>query len=127
GQDTSKYSPLPFKPENHLIDFAPGPLSAMVGAINNSPDSQFTSAVSQYIDLNALFKQLAAESFIVEEDGLIGDFGLNNFFLYRFQNSDRSIFIPWDKSNAFYQIDRDILNNFTANILTNRSLAIAPD
>lgn len=127
GPDTSKYSPLPFKPENHLIDFHPAPIEAMVRSVNEAPDAQFSLAVSQYIDLNALFKEIAAESFIVEQDGIIGDFGVNNLFLYRFQNTDRSIFIPWDKSNAFYQIDRDIFHNFTTDVLTIRALADAPE
>jgi spore coat protein CotH len=127
GPDTKKYSPLPFKPENHLVDFDPGPIELMVRAVNQSPDAQFSSAVSPYIDLNALFRELAAESFVVEEDGIIGDFGVNNLFLYRFQNSLQSIFIPWDKSNAFYQIDRDIFHNFTTDVLTIRALADAPE
>src|SRR5437867_2405060 len=127
GPDASNYSPLPLKPENHLLDFDPDPIEAMTRTINQAPDAQFSSALSQYLDLNTLFKQIAAESFIVEQDGIIGDFGLNNFFLYRFQNTVRSIFIQWDKSNTFYQIDRDIFHNFTTNVLTSRALAVAPD
>jgi spore coat protein CotH len=127
GSDTSKYSPLPFKPQNHFTDYNPGPIEAMVRAVNTAPDGQFSSVVSQYIDLNAVLREIAAESFIVEQDGIIGDFGVNNLFLYRFQNTDRSTVIPWDKSNTFYQIDRDIFHNFTTDVLTSRALAIAPD
>src|SRR5215467_11772912 len=69
GSDASKYSPLPFKPQNHLVDYNPGPIEAMVRAVNTAPDAQFSSVVSQYIDLNAVFREIAAESFIVEQDG----------------------------------------------------------
>src|SRR5262249_20962159 len=53
GPDPAKYSPLPLKPENNLIYLDPSPLPEMVRTINEAPDAQFSSAVSQYIDLNA--------------------------------------------------------------------------
>src|SRR5207302_685991 len=127
GPEIKNYSPLPFKPENNLLALDPAPIELMVRAVNGAPDAQFSSTVSQYIDLNALFTEIAAESFIVEEDGIIGDFGINNLFLYRFQDSQQSIFIPWDKSNTFYQIDRDIFHNFTTDVLTIRALADSPE
>jgi hypothetical protein len=99
-----------------------------VQTINQAPDAQFSAAVSAYLDLNALFKEIAAEEFLNEEDGILGDFALNNFFLYRFQNTVRYTFIPWDKSNTFWTpTDRDIYYNFVTNVLTNRALAAAPD
>ena len=127
GPDPSKYSPLPLKPENHLIDLDPAPIESMVRTINQAPDAQFSAALSQYIDLNALFRQLAAENFVADQDSIIGDYGLNNFFLYRFQNSIRSIFLPWDQSNAFWAMDWNIFHNFTTNVLTRRALSVAPD
>ena len=127
GPDSSKYSPLPLKPENNFIYLDASPIEAMVRTINEAPDAQFSAALSQYIDLNALFRELAAENFVAEQDGIIGDYALNNFFLYRFQNTLRSIFLPWDKSNAFWTIDREIFHNFTTNVLTRRALAVAPN
>src|SRR2546427_3292096 len=73
GPDSSKYSPIPFKPENNLTHFDPSPIPYMVKAINESPDAQFSAAVSQYIDLNALFREIAAEEFIAEQDGIVGN------------------------------------------------------
>ena len=55
----------------------------MVRTVNHAPDAQFSSAVTQYIDLTALFKEIAAENFIAEQDGIIGNYAMNNFFLYR--------------------------------------------
>jgi spore coat protein CotH len=127
GPDPSKYSPLPFQPENHLIDLDPAPIAAMVGTIHHTPDAQFSAGVSQYVDLNAFFRELAAENFIADQDSIIGDYTLNNFFLYRFQNSIRSIFIPWDKSNAFWAINWDIFHNFQSDFITIRALASAPN
>src|SRR5262249_32954071 len=67
GSDSSNYSPLPFKPENNLIFLDAAPIEAMVRTINQAPDAQFASAVSQYIDLNALFRELAAENFVADQ------------------------------------------------------------
>jgi len=127
GPDPSKYSPLPFKPENNLIYPVVEPIIEMVRTINQAPDAQFSSVVSQYIDLKAFFKEIAAENFVAEQDGIIGGYLLNNFFLYRFGGTLRSIFLPWDKSNSFWQIDWPIFHNFSSNVLTWRSLAAAPD
>jgi hypothetical protein len=127
GFNAREYSPAPLKPENNLIDPDPAPIVDMVLTINEAPDDRFESAVSQYIELNALFRELAAENFLAEQDGIIGDYALNNFYLYRFQNTLRFTFIPWDKSNTFWALDWDIFHNFTNNVLTRRVLTAAPD
>jgi len=127
GPDTSNYSPLPFKPKNNLIYTDPFPIEAMVRTINQAPDEQFSIAVSQYIDLIALFRLLAAQNFVAEPDSFLGFNGMNNFFLYRFQNNIRSTFIPWDESYALWAIDWDIFHNFQSNVLTSRALNAAPD
>jgi spore coat protein CotH len=128
GAESSKYSPLPLRPENNFTHFDPSPIPYMVKTINAAPDAQFSAAVSQYLDLNAMFREIAAEEFINEEDGIIGDFALNNFFLYRFENTVQYTVIPWDKSNTFSTpMDRDIYYNFTTNVLTSRALTAAPD
>ena len=124
GPDPATYSPSPFKPENHFVDPNPAPIEAMVRTINQASDSQFQAMVSQYVDLNGFVREIAAENFISEQDGIIGDYGLNNFFLYRFQNSLVSTFLPWDKSNAFWAIDWPILHNVHTDVLSKRALAI---
>jgi spore coat protein CotH len=128
GPESSKYSPLPFKPENNLTKFDPGPIADMVRTINQAPDAQFTSAISQYLDVSALFREIAAEEFIIDQDSIIGDYGVNNLFLYRFQNTTRHTVLPWDKSNAFWTpVDRDIFHQFNTDVITIRAQAVAPD
>jgi hypothetical protein len=121
--NSSDYSPIPFKPETNFERPDPYPLAAMALTINQAADAQFEMEVSQYLDLNNFVREIAAENFVAEQDGIIGDFGLNNFFLYRFQNQLRSIFIPWDKSNAFFSQDWPILYNVSTNVLSRRVLA----
>jgi spore coat protein CotH len=124
GPDPTTYSPSPFKPENHFIDQQREVLAWMVTAINQTPDAQFEVVMSQYVDLNAFVREIAAEIFVAEQDGIVGAYGLNNFYLYRYQNTLTSIFLPWDKSNAFWNIDWPIDFLLDANRLSRRVLAI---
>jgi hypothetical protein len=124
GPSAASYSPIPFKPENHFIDPDPAAIEAMVRNINQASDSQFQSTVSQYVDLNAFVREIAAENFVSEQDGIIGNYGLNNFYLYRFENALRSTFMAWDKSNAFWAIDWPVLHNVNTNVLSRRALAV---
>ena len=73
----------------------------MILAINNTPEADFARVTAGYVDLRQFVMQAAVENFLGDNDGLVGYAGLNNFYLYRFQNSALSTFIPWDKSEAF--------------------------
>ncbi len=44
---------------------------------------------------------MAVEVFVGDYDGFIGNYGVNNFYLYRLTNQKRFNFIAWDKSEAF--------------------------
>ena len=57
----------------------------------------------EFLDLKKFIRHLAIENFLAEEDGLTGDYGPNNFYFYRFLNTNRFTFLPWDKSNTFWE------------------------
>ena len=116
--------PKPFKPENHTSDPDPGPLIAMIRAINSAPDAGFEDAMAPYLDLKRFLTQVAVEAYLAEQDGILGAYGLNNFYLYRFAGTTRFHFIPWDKSNAFWNLDRSIWTNADTNVLVRRALAV---
>jgi len=102
GSDPALYSPIPFKPKTHEKDPDPRPIEAMIKAINQSSDSDFYAAVSEYLDLRQFMAHVAVERFLAEQDGVIGAIGLNNFYLYRFEKKNLSQFIAWDKDLAFF-------------------------
>jgi hypothetical protein len=52
--------------------------------------------------MKKFIRHLAIENFLAEEDGLTGDYGPNNFYVYRFANTHRFTLLPWDKSNTFW-------------------------
>ena len=50
---------------------------------NGPDDAVWRDRVNQYIDLNYLVKYIAVESFLGEYDGFAGNYGMNNFYMYR--------------------------------------------
>lgn len=120
------YSPL-FDPVTH--EDAPitelfTPIDDMVRVVNDTPDDRFQSAVGEYIDLPLFMRQVAAQNFVAQLDGILGYAGVNNFYLYRFENSARSQLILWDEDNAFHALDYPILQGHDRNVLMRRAMAV---
>lgn len=112
GPDAALYSPKPFQPETREKDPDPRPLVAMIRAINETPLSDFLRVMASYLDLKKFMVHVAIENFISDVDGVLGDYGMNNYYLYRFENQTLSTMIPWDKSEAFKgDWARDIWHN----------------
>ena len=63
--------------------------------------ADYLQVLSPYLDLEAFVRHVAVEAFLAEIDGVLGDWGMNNFYLYRFERTTRSTLVPWDKSEAF--------------------------
>ena len=100
-----------------------GPIEDMVQAVNETPDAIFNREVSNYLDLGKVATHLAIENFLAEDDGILGYAGMNNFYMYRFEDSKRSQFIAWDKDNTFHSVDFDIMSRVGDNVLARRTLA----
>lgn len=100
------------------------PVEQMIRAINSGADDQFMSTVGVYVDLRLFMRYLAVQSFIAEWDGTLGYAGVNNFYLYRFEHSTRSQWIPWDEDNAFRALDYPILPGYEQNALVRRAMSV---
>ena len=101
GRDPATYVPLPFKPETHENDARPEVIANMVQTINASSGAVFRSAVAEFIDLGQFIRHVASEVYLAEQDGVVGEWGMNNFFMYRPEFSNLFRLIVWDKSQAF--------------------------
>jgi spore coat protein CotH len=123
GPSADDYCPVPFNPETHTSAPQCEEIERMVRTMNEAPDEQFERSIAEYVDLRAFLKEIAVEAYLADGDGMVGDFGLNNFFLYRYSNSNRFAFIPWDKSNTFGLADRWIWLNTDRNVLSRRAFA----
>jgi hypothetical protein len=103
--------PVPFKPETHEADPHAEVMERFVWTVDLAGDAAWRTSIAEFLDLNAFIKRLAVENFLAEEDGLTGDYGPNNAYIYRFENSNRLVFIPWDKSNTFWQTNYWVFRN----------------
>jgi hypothetical protein len=101
GSSADAYVPLPFKPETRETDPQGGVVAQFVQAVNQSSDAAYRSAVAPFMDLRKFLRHVAVEIFVADYDGFIGNYGINNFYWYRFTNQNLFTFIPWDKSEAF--------------------------
>jgi hypothetical protein len=101
GDDPGAYVPLPFKPQTHESDPRPEFVQQMVAAVNRSSDAVFRSQAGEYIDFAQFLRHVAVEVFVGDYDGFLGNVGMNNFYMYRLDNQNRFVFIPWDKSESF--------------------------
>jgi len=102
GPDPALYTPVPFKPETLEDDPQGEVFERLFWTINIASDAVWRSAMEEFLDLKKFIRHLAIENFLAEEDGLTGDYGPNNFYFYRFENTTKFQFIPWDKSNTFW-------------------------
>jgi spore coat protein CotH len=124
GEDLTQYAM--FKPQTREKDAAAeiwGPIESMIQAINETPDNQFVSTVSTYLDLNMFARYTGIENFLAEWDGLLGAAGMNNFYFYRFEDRTQSQWLAWDKDNTFRATDYPILQGIGENVLARRALA----
>lgn len=103
GPDASLYAPTPFKPETLESDPQGEVLERLFWTVNVAGDAVWRDAMAEFLDLNKFIRHLAIENFLAEEDGITGDYGPNNFYFYRFENTNTFMFLPWDKSNTFWE------------------------
>ena len=101
GPDPGLYFPVPFKAETHSSDPRPEFIEQLIWTANETSDAVFRTAIAEYLDLTKFIRHVAVEMFLTDDDGLIGNWGLNNFYLYRFNNQKLFTFVAWDKSEAF--------------------------
>ena len=126
GPDLERYVPL-FELQTRQMDapsLAYGPIEDMIRTINDVSDRDFETEVGKYLHIQLFIRHLAVERFISDIDGFLGDWGPNNFYLYRFEDRTLSAMIPWDKDSTFYDLLDDIYKGFDRSVLGQRILAL---
>ena len=121
------YKPL-FEPRTHVLDADTTlytPIQQLFKEANGPDDAVWRARVEQYLDLNTFMIHVAIEQFMAENDGLLGAFGMNNFYLYRFQGTPRHRLFVWDKDNSFNFKDSPIATT-DANVIFRRAM-LQPD
>lgn len=124
GADPAKYSPVLYDPKTHEKDPDPRPIEAFVRTVNQASDGDFERALAPYLDSRQFLTHIASETFMAEVDGILGDLGMANHNLYRYQGKNLFKFIVWDKDNTFSSSTRDVLRNVNDHVLMRRLLAV---
>ena len=103
GRDPALYVPHPFKPETNESHPRSDIIADWIRVINEGRSPEvFRQLIEPYLgDLSMFVKHIAVEAFLGDQDGFNGNYGTNNFYLYRFDNKSLLQFIAWDKSEAF--------------------------
>jgi spore coat protein H len=125
GENLASYIPL-FEPRTHQLEAESTlyrPIQELFRQVNEPDDAVWRDRVEQYLDLPQFITYVAIETFLAENDGVLGYVGMNNFYLYRSAGSTRHRLFPWDKDNSFLIIDKPVLDRIDENVLVRRALA----
>ena len=124
GGDPARYAVM-FEAEtreSEPIERGYATLVQMIETTTRGATGTWVQTMRRYVDFERLFAYLAVESFLADHDGLAGDWGSNNFYLYRHADGDRFEFLPWDKDVTFQEIDRDVFEGTAAHHLFSTAL-----
>jgi spore coat protein H len=127
GAELAAYKPF-FQPETHELEpdaTLYAPIRDLFREANAEVDPVWRERVERFIDLRQLIRYVAIDTFLAEDDGFIGAYGMNNFFLHRPSGSTIHSLIPWDKDNAFIDATRSIFQRTGENVLLARALAFS--
>jgi spore coat protein H len=112
------------EPRTHVLDADStlyGPVQQLFKEVNGPDDAVWRSRVEQYIDLPQLMTHIAIEQFLLDNDGFLGAQGMNNFYLYRFQGTQKHRLFVWDRDQSFLFTEGPIATT-DANVLFRRAM-----
>lgn len=102
-----------------------GPIEELVRLVNETSSTSFEQAVGAKLDLAAFVRYIAAQNFIAQNDGFTGYDGMNNFYMYRLENSSIHVLIAWDEDNAFLSPEFQITTRLDENVLARKTVQLS--
>jgi spore coat protein H len=115
-----------FKPETNRTagDVALyAPIHDLFAAINRDDDMRWREDVERLLDVPQFLTHVAIEQFLSETDGLMGNWAMHNFYLYRPSDTLRHQLFPWDRDTSFFDIESSIQTRTADNLLFTRLIA----
>jgi spore coat protein CotH len=101
------------------------PIERLVRLINETREDRLTEVVGRLLDLPAFIRFVATQNFLADADGILGTWGLNNFYLYRLENRDQHVLIAWDTDVTFWGPTFPTNEGHADNILMNKLMRVA--
>jgi spore coat protein H len=100
------------------------PIETIVRLANDLASNQYLEQLDPKLDLRALVRYVAVQNFVGENDGFLGYDGMNNFYLYRKENSDQHVFVSWDEDNAFWGPEYPLDIRHDENVLFRKAMEV---
>ena len=100
------------------------PIEELVRLINDTREDRLVEAISPLLDVPAFIRFVAAQNFLAETDGLLGTWGVNNFYFYRLENRTQHVFIAWDDDVTFWGPTFPTNEGHSANVLMNKLMRL---
>lgn len=128
GPDVEAYVPV-FEARTHeseAVETLYAPLRDLFSTGATLTPEIWRSYADARLDLRQMLSYLAVETFLADEDGLLGGEGMNNFYLHRPADGLQHQLLPWDKDKAFGDVASSIWLRAEENALVRRALAF-PD
>jgi spore coat protein CotH len=116
-----------FEPRTHELEADTtlyAPIADLFQAVNASEDTFWRADVERHLDLAQFVTHVAIESFLAENDGILGHAGMNNFYLHRENRSSAHRLVVWDKDNTFLYWGMDVLARAEDNEVMRRALQV---
>ena len=125
GGDAGAYSPEPFDPQTNKSEPRPESVVKLVRTLNGTAPERFSAEMSPLLDIEKFLRHVAIEVYLAERDGIVGDVGTNNFYLYE-PGSGASAFvvIAWDKSETMNETEYPIWRHFDENVLLRKAMEV---
>jgi spore coat protein CotH len=101
------------------------PVERMVRLINETREDRLTEVVGPLLDLRAFITYVATQNFLADADGMLGTWGVNNFYLYRLEGRDQHVLIAWDTDVTFWGPTFPTNEGHADNVLMNKLMRVA--
>jgi spore coat protein CotH len=100
------------------------PIETLVRLANETPADRVKETIGPLLDIPAFLRFLAAQTFLGDTDGFLGNQGINNLYLYRLENRDIHTLIAWDADNTFWGPDYPLDLTWAGNKLIDKLLSV---
>jgi spore coat protein CotH len=115
-----------FEPQTHELEsdaILYSPIRDLFREVNHPDDGVWRDRVEQYLDMRQFVTHVAIETFLAEDDGILGAYSMNNFFLYRYAGTSRHRLLAWDKDSTFVHPEFPIFRHADENAVFRRAMA----
>ncbi len=126
GSDLQPYQ-IRFDPKTHenaTDENKWRPIETIARLATDLASDRYLEQLDPKLDLRALVRYVAVQNFVGQNDGFLGYDGMNNFYLYRKENSDQHVFLAWDEDNAFWGSEFPIDARHDENVLFRKAMEV---